>query len=93
MFGTLAWNLLKDLKQQLRWILRALNQVILSSATPNTRRAHVELETDEGEGEGESSRGWLGSNRTKFDAPPLVWSPQGPRLVATGPSGCVVFPG
>ena len=64
-FGTLASNSLKDLKQQLRWILRALNQVILSSATPNTRRAHVKLETDEGEDEGkdegESSRRLLGS--------------------------------
>ena len=76
-FGTLASNSLKDLKQKLLWILRVLNQMILSSVVPGARRAHVELETDEGEGEGESSRGWLGSNRTKFDAPPLVWSPPG----------------
>ena len=78
-FGTLASNSLKDLKQQLRWILRALNQVILSSATPNTRRAHVKLETDEGEGEGESTRRRLGSRSTKFDALSLFWSPLGQR--------------
>ena len=53
-------NSLKDLKQQLRWILRAPNQM-------------VELETDEGKGEGESSRRRLGSSRTtRGPAPRLV---------------------
>ena len=81
-FGTLASNSLKDLKQQLRRMLRALTQMMLSSATlggPGARRARLELETDEGEGEGESSRRLLGSSRTKFDALPLVWSPPGQR--------------
>ena len=65
------------LQQQQRRMLRALNQIMLSSATPGARRARVELEPDEGKGEGESSRRLLGSSRTKFDALPLVWSPQG----------------
>ena len=56
-------------------MLRALNQMMLSSATPGALRARVELEPDEGEGE--SSRRLLGSSRTKFDALPLVWSQRG----------------
>ena len=32
-------------------MLRALNQLIFSRATPGARKARVELETDEGEGE------------------------------------------
>ena len=58
-------------------MLRALNQMMLSSATPGARRAHGELDTDEGKGEGEASRRRLGTSRTKFDALPLVWSPPG----------------
>ena len=65
-----------SLQQKLRCILRALNQMILSSATPGARRAHVELK-DEGrmphQGEGGQAPAARNLTPTTVCSGSLVW--------------------